>query len=148
MSKYLRLDENGMTTDWPTVWNYLDDERTENSIEIKDAQALMDLTNESDQWHCPKWNGATHTFVLNPLLIDAYKDFLKTGEQCDAEVYLNETDYVVMKLYEDALGINKLSDDDKVKYLEIVAERQRKRDLIRQDEAEIDAKVKAELEAN
>jgi hypothetical protein len=148
MSKYLKLNENNMVTDWPTVWEYLDDGESDNSVEIKDAQALMNLTNESDQWHCPKWEGEAHTFVLNPLLVDAYKDFLKTGEQCDAEVYLNDTDYVVMKLYEDALGINRLSDDDKAKYIEIVAERQRKRDLIRQAEAEIDAKVRAELEAN
>lgn len=145
MSKYLRLDENGMATNWPTVWEYLDDGRTENSVEIADERTLVDLTNESDQWHCPKWNGKNHSFVLNPLLVDGYRRHLKTSEQYDAEIYLNETDYVVLKLYEDYIGANELSAEDKSRYLEIVSERQKKRDLIRQAEADIDAKVKAEL---
>ncbi len=145
MGKYLKLNKSGIAVNWPTVWDYMDDESSEGSVEIESVEALMDLTNESDQWHCPKYDGDKHVFVLNPTLIDAYRDFLKTPEQLDAEIYLNETDYVVMKLYEDSLGINKLSDESKERYMTIVAERQKRREIIRQAEAAIESRINAEL---
>lgn len=139
--RYLQIDENGYPIFWPLMWDKLDREA------VGDCRGVTEEewgSLNASSFHCPRWKGDKHIIVLSPLEEEFARQSILLPLVSDADVHLKETDYVVLKLYEDDLGLNQLSEEDKSKYQEIVRQRQGWRNEIAKATEATDAAIAAE----